>query len=71
MLGPVEAEAGPAYALARPAEQIPVLEVLEIDNSTSDRPRRAFAPEIEQAVEQVKKSSRDALGGLTLADAMV
>ena len=67
----VERSDGPAYVLARPAEKIPVLEVLHVVG-TEGAPVRpdTYTGEIAKRVEWIQRRARDQLGDLTLAEAV-
>jgi len=70
ILYPIESEGDNTYVLARPAEKISVLEVMEIDDTARTSRLGVYTDQISQDVNQVKNRSRTAMGGYNLADVL-
>jgi YihY family inner membrane protein len=71
VLCPAGREPATGYVLRRPLEQTSVLDVLEVAGArgTGD-PAHAFSPAIALSVGAVQSKAREALGGMTLAQAL-
>jgi membrane protein len=68
---PTGDERQPAYALARPAEAIPILAVMGIvDQQPATLPGRSYDPEIGELVRRTCESANSAMGTFTLVDAL-
>ncbi|KPJ54857.1 MAG: hypothetical protein AMS16_04470, partial [Planctomycetes bacterium DG_58] len=69
ILSRVDAEDARAYLLARPAEKIPIPELMAVDEPKGAAGvRRRYPTEIAETVARFESHTRDALTGLTLAD---
>jgi len=66
---PVESEKNPGYVLARPPEQIEVLDILDLGNSNNHTAEKtAYEPQIAEKVNRINQQAREALGNMTLSD---
>ena len=65
---PVESDTGEAYLLARPAEQVPVLEFLGAGGLPGEAARAEHDVSVAQALARLQGRTRQALGTVTLAD---
>ncbi|UCG33845.1 MAG: YihY family inner membrane protein, partial [Phycisphaerales bacterium] len=67
----VDARSEARYMLARPAERIPVLEILELGDPQRYSPETGGRdPEIARAIQGIRARTRSSLEGVTLADVL-
>ena len=67
---PVENSDSGKFLLARPADKIPLLEVLDLSENQTPLAAASPNPELARSFERIKKQTNSTLGSFTLADAM-
>ena len=66
---PVESEKTAGYVLARPPDQIEVLDILDIgDSNNQTASKSAYDPQIADKVNRINQQAQTALGNMTLSD---
>jgi membrane protein len=65
---PVESDEAGGFVLARPAERIKVLEILELSEDETAAGKSKYATEVQEIVKRFTIQAKEALGDVTLAD---
>lgn len=65
---PMTAGASPAYVPARPADRLPILEILRIVQPNGNVNPDRYDPEINKTISRFQRESQSALGALTIRD---